>query len=158
MNKIIIKIILWTLVVSLMAFIFVMSAEPAVESSETSGRTLKIIFGIIYPGFRDLNGEQQQKIIEQNQHFIRKTAHFTLYTVMGILVSLAVAQHIKKFSLISYAIGTLYAVTDEIHQLYVPGRSGQISDVLLDSSGVLLGCIIIFILYRYVNRKKRDSF
>lgn len=154
MKKLVIKFILWTLVVSLMAFIFVMSSEPATDSSVTSGNTLRVLLNIFYPSFKEMDAVQQQKIIEANQHFIRKTAHFTLYTVMGILVSLAVAQHIKKFSLISYAIGTLYAVTDEIHQLYVPGRSGQLSDVLLDCAGVLLGCIIIFILYRYVNRKK----
>ena len=154
MKKLVIKFILWTHVVSLMAFIFVMSSEPATDSSVTSGNTLRVLLNIFYPSFKEMDAAQQQEIIEANQHFIRKTAHFSLYTVMGILVSLAVAQHIKKFSLISYAIGTLYAVTDEIHQLYVPGRSGQLSDVLLDCAGVLLGCIIIFILYRYVNRKK----
>ncbi len=154
MKKIIISIILWALVISLMGFIFSMSAEPAVESTETSGKTLRAIFNIIYRGFKDFDEAKQQYIIEQNQHFIRKTAHFSVYTLLGMLVSLAIAQHTNKFSLISYGTGTLYAISDEIHQLYVPGRSGQISDVLLDSAGVALGCILIFIIYKTVNRKK----
>ncbi|MBQ3182803.1 MAG: VanZ family protein [Clostridia bacterium] len=153
--KIIIKcILLWSLVASLMIFIFAMSAEPAAESTETSGRTLRAIFNVIYPGFKNFDEARQQEIIDQNQYFIRKTAHFSVYTLLGMLVSLAIAQHTNKFSLISYGTGTLYAISDEIHQLYVPGRSGQISDVLLDSAGVLLGCILIFIIYKTVNRKK----
>ncbi len=156
MKKIIISILLWTLVVGLMGFIFSMSAEPAVESTETSGNTLRAIFNAIYPGFKNFDEAKQSHIIEQNQYFIRKTAHFSLYAILGALISLAMAQHIKKFSLISYGIGTLYAVSDEIHQLYVPGRSGQFSDVLLDSAGVALGCIIIFILYKLIRKKRAN--
>lgn len=154
MKKIIVCVVLWALVLGLMGFIFSMSAEPAVVSSETSGNTLRAIFNVIFPGFKDFDEAMQQHIIDQNQYFIRKTAHFSVYTLLGILTSLAVAQHIKRFSLISYAIGTLYAVSDEIHQLYVPGRSGQISDVLLDSAGVALGCVLIFILYKLINKKR----
>lgn len=154
MKKVITCIILWSLVIGLMGFIFSMSAEPAAESSETSGNTLRAIFKVIFPGFKDFDEAMQQHIIDQNQYFIRKTAHFSVYTLLGILVSLAMSQHIKRFSLISYGIGTLYAVSDEIHQLYVPGRSGQISDVLLDSAGVALGCIILFILYRSITKKR----
>ncbi len=157
MKKIIICILLWSLVASLMIFIFAMSAEPAVESTETSGRTLRAIFNVIYPGFKNFDEARQQEIIDQNQYFIRKTAHFSVYTLLGILISLAMAQHIKKFSLISYGIGTIYAISDEIHQLYVPGRSGQISDVILDSAGVALGCIIIFILYKLIIKKRANS-
>lgn len=157
MKKLIICVILWALVISLMGFIFSMSAEPAVESTETSGNTLKAIFNIIYPGFKNFDEAKQQHIIEQNQYFIRKTAHFSVYTLLGILVSLAMAQHIKKFSLISYGIGTLYAISDEIHQLYVPGRSGQISDVILDSAGVALGCSIVFIIYKLIIKKRAKN-
>ncbi|MBR5515267.1 MAG: VanZ family protein [Clostridia bacterium] len=156
MKRIIIIILLWALVFSCMVLIFTMSSEPAVVSSETSGNTLRAILKIVYPGFRDLEESEQQPIIDKYQHFIRKTAHFTVYTLLGILVSLAMAQHTKSFLLPSYLIGTLYAVSDEIHQLYVPGRSGQISDVLLDSAGVLLGCLLIFILYKLIKKKRAN--
>ena len=104
-----------------------------------------------------MTDSEQQSIVDQNQHFIRKAAHFSVYTFLGILVSLAVSQHTNKFTLISYCIGTLYAVSDEIHQRYVPGRSGQISDVLLDSAGVALGCIIVFIIYKLIIKKRAKN-
>ncbi len=63
MKKIIICIILWSLVIGLMGFIFSMSAEPAVESTETSGNTLRAIFNIIFPGFKDLDEAKQEHII-----------------------------------------------------------------------------------------------
>ncbi len=153
MKRIIICIILWSLVVGWMGMIFSMSAEPAVQSSETSGNTLRAIFNIIYPGFKDFDDERQQEIIDQNQYFIRKAAHFSVYTLLGILICIAVAQHTHKFAFISYGIGTVYAISDEIHQLFVPGRSGQISDVLLDSAGVALGCILIFLFYKLIKKK-----
>ncbi len=157
MKKIIITILLWSLVAGLMGFIFSMSAQPATQSSETSGNTLRAILNVVYPGFKKLDEARQLEIIEQNQYFIRKTAHFSAYTLLGILVSLAMAQHIRRFSLISFIIATLYAISDEIHQLYVPGRSGQISDVLLDSAGVALGCVMIFILYKLINKERAKT-
>ncbi len=156
MKKILTCIILWILVASLMIFIFSMSAQPAVESSETSGNTIRAILKIIYPAFNNMNEAEQQNIVDQNQHFIRKTAHFSVYTLLGILVSLAMAQHIQRFSLISYGIGTLYAVSDEIHQLFVSGRSCQPSDILLDSAGVALGCLMVFILYKLITKKRAN--
>ncbi|MBR6513651.1 MAG: VanZ family protein [Clostridia bacterium] len=146
MKKIIICIILWCLVASVMCFIFSMSAEPATDSTQTSGNTLRAILKVVYPGFCDMDEAQQQEIIDQNQYFIRKTAHFSIYMLLGALISLAMAQHIKRFSLISFGIGALYAVSDEIHQYFVPGRSCQISDMLLDMSGVALGCLIIYFI------------
>ena len=153
MKKIIICILLWALVLGWVALIFSMSAEPAIESTETSGNTLRAILNVIYPGFKNLDETKQQDIIEQNQYFIRKTAHFSSYAFLGILISAAMAQHIAKFSLISYGIGTAYAISDEIHQLFVPGRSGQVTDVLLDSAGVALGCMLIYVIIKTVKRK-----
>ena len=50
---------------------------------------------------------------------------------------------IGKGILIPWAVATVYAATDEFHQLFVPGRSGQISDVLLDSAGVMAGLLVL---------------
>ena len=49
--------------------------------------------------------------------------------------------------LVSFIIGVVYASSDEIHQLFVPGREGAVRDVLIDSTGVITGiCIVIIIL------------
>ena len=51
------------------------------------------------------------------------------------------AAKIRRELLIPWGIAALYAVTDEFHQLFVPGRSGQFSDVVLDSAGALAGLL-----------------
>lgn len=153
-KKLIVKIILWLLVISWMAFIFSMSAQPAEESSETSGNTVRMILKLLCSDFEDMDAAQQQALVEQNQHLIRKSAHFCGYTLLGMLLSLAIMQHTKKFTPIAFAAGALYAASDELHQRFVPGRSGELKDVLLDSAGVALGCIIIYIIYRLIKRKK----
>ena len=53
----------------------------------------------------------------------------------------------------AFLAGTAYAVTDELHQLFVPGRAGMISDVLIDSLGVLFGCFLIYALFRIFRKK-----
>lgn len=152
-NKIIISILLWALVFAWMGVIFSMSAEPATESTETSGNTIRAIYRIIYPGFRDMTEAEQNVIIENSQNIVRKLAHFSIYTILGMLASIAVAYHSKKNLyrlLFPFVIGILYAVSDEIHQLFVPGRSGQISDVIIDSLGVILGCLSVYFIFKII--------
>lgn len=153
MKRIIISIILISMVIGWMALIFSMSAEPADVSTVTSGNTIRKIFNLVYPGFKDMDAAEQEEIIEASQHFVRKAAHFSIYVVLGALVGCAAYYIISKNKIcfpLSVLIGVLYAVSDEIHQLYVPGRSGEVRDVLIDSSGVLLGCFIVFLIYKRI--------
>ncbi len=64
----------------------------------------------------------------------RKLAHLTEYAILGLLSGRAVGRPWAAL-----AAGVLYAASDEWHQTLVPGRSGQVSDVLLDTVGVILG-------------------
>lgn len=100
---------------------------------------------------------KQQEIIDASQHFVRKAAHFSIYTVLGVLLSINSSYHFKNkwlCTLLPISLGLLYAVSDEIHQLYVPGRSGEIRDVLIDSAGVVLGCLIVMLIYKRIKQKK----
>ena len=60
---------------------------------------------------------------------------------------------------IPWLTATVYAATDEFHQLFIPGRSGQVSDVLLDSAGALAGVLILARGVRYVwmSKKRKES-
>lgn len=75
------------------------------------------------------------------QDFIlKKTAHFMEYGILAILFyrSFVNSEINKKKSLIySFILTVLYAVSDEIHQLYTPGRDARVRDVLIDSAGAL---------------------
>ena len=68
--------------------------------------------------------------------------------MLGILYSLsalsvAVVPKRRRLLCTAFPLGVLYAASDEFHQLFVPGRAGRVSDVLIDSSGVLLGIAIV---------------
>ena len=80
-----------------------------------------------------------------------KTAHFLLYFGFGVALyfaSMELKNYDIKYSLI---VGSLYGITDEIHQYFVPNRSFDIGDIIIDVIGVFLG--IIFIWYLYIRRK-----
>lgn len=85
---------------------------------------------------------------------LRKSAHFILYFILGTLCFNFINQfkvEKKKIIIISLLICVLYACSDEIHQLLIPGRSGEIRDVLIDSIGSILGILLI---YKFINRKR----
>jgi len=79
---------------------------------------------------------------------VRKIAHFTLYSILGILI-FNILRDSKKLTsrkqiLISLLFTALYATTDELHQLFISGRSGQLRDILIDSTGGLTGILLLF--------------
>ena len=104
------------------------------------------------PGYREWSTEEQIKFAETIDHPVRKAAHATEYTILGILLFMACRDsfemNLKASFRTAFSVGTVYAATDEFHQLFVSGRAGMISDVLLDSMGVLLGCLGIYALHR----------
>jgi len=68
---------------------------------------------------------------------LRKLAHATEYGILGALLGRATGR-----SQVAVAVGVLYAVSDEVHQLFVPGRRGAPLDVLVDAAGVTLGVLL----------------
>ncbi len=86
-------------------------------------------------------------------HFLtRKASHFLAYLVLGVLVYRCLPKPSLKNALLTLALVTLYAATDEYHQTFVIGRSGEARDILLDTSGAFLGVFLY-----YVFRKKRSK-
>ena len=54
--------------------------------------------------------------------------------------------NVKHIYFISFIICFLYASSDEFHQLFVPGRSGQVTDIFIDMIGVVLGLLLVFLI------------
>lgn len=85
---------------------------------------------------------------------VRKTAHTVAYMVLGSLAYLTLRQHNwrARTTVVSGVLLTVaYAVSDEFHQSFVAGRSGELRDVLIDSTAGLVGiCIIYFIYHKYL--------
>ena len=138
------KTIFAVLLVLWMGFIFSMSSENAEKSSNTSGQTIRVVLSAV-PGFEEQPEEVMVNIIEKLQFIVRKSAHFIGYMILGILASGLILQYenINKKYPLAFLICVIYAISDEIHQLFVPGRSGQVRDVLIDSAGSLLGIILV---------------
>ena len=138
------KSIFIVLLVLWMGFIFSMSCENAEESSNTSGQTIKVVLSTV-PEFEKQPEEVKVNIIEELQFIVRKSAHFIGYMILGILASCLILhyENINKKYPLAFLICVIYAISDEIHQLFVPGRAGQVRDVLIDSAGSLLGIILV---------------
>lgn len=122
-----------------MFLIFLMSSFDATESANQSNFIVNIITNI----FKIEN-------IEVLSFIIRKLAHFTEYLILGFLtINMLNKNDISKKYLISILICLIYATSDEIHQIFVPGRACQIRDVLIDSIGSITGVY----LYKLINTK-----
>ena len=68
------------------------------------------------------------------------------------ITSMWALSGIKKRYLFAACISVLFAISDEIHQLFVPGRAGSAVDVLIDSVGVGIGVLVYRILGPFLSK------
>ena len=116
-----------------MIFIFIMSHTNGNDSSNQSNFIAEIILKVINIDRDTLT------------FIIRKAAHMSEYAILLLLLYYALRLHTLSLSLL---VTFIYACSDEFHQLFIPGRSGQFKDVLIDTSGALIMLMIIFLWQR----------
>ena len=95
---------------------------------------------------QELDKNKQEEVLGKIEKVIRKLAHFSIYMVVGILMMLLMSTYkIKQLDRIAISLitGILYAGSDEIHQLFIPGRSAMITDVMIDTLGVFVGITLV---------------
>lgn len=138
-----IPVIIW------MIFIFYMSGKTGQESSGQSGKISLFITNLLEKVRQDPAQEMQnlQDILEL---VIRKAAHMTEYVILFLLsylatVKISMIQSRFYNRSIAVLISLLYACSDEMHQLLVPGRSGRMIDVGIDMAGVLIVLICMIL-------------
>jgi len=153
MNKKTFAVISWLAVFIWMYIIFRLSSQPAFESNDLS-------LGITDRIARFL-GNHINLDIDRLNHIVRKGAHYSAYLILAVLVYNAVGKSKVsgwKSALLVISICVIYAISDEFHQLFVEGRSGQASDVLIDSFGAVTGMAIFKLFqnlfYNLLHRKK----
>lgn len=132
-------IISWALVISWMAVIFTLSSQVAEQSNELSTGITQTVIEIIQKAtpFWEIGSEQLN-------HILRKGAHFMAYMILGALVMNALYKSFgigKRHIFWGFMICVVYAVSDEVHQAFVPGRGPALKDVLIDSAGAFTGII-----------------
>ena len=132
------------LVVAVAVIIFYLSAQNGEESSSTSGFFTKLVTA--------LAGRPVKESV------VRSLAHFCEFAGLGLLVAnlfFAIKDNLKPF--LSIILSSGYAITDEIHQIFVPGRACQLTDLAIDICGIVLGvvvfCVLIFIKCKAQNAK-----
>lgn len=154
------KVPLWIAVILWMALIFSFSMENAAESSESSGGFIRAVLETFDRDFLSMSDTEQDIAIESLSHFVRKTAHFCIFGMLGLLVTSAVSTHAltpKKTAVISLIVCALYAVSDEVHQYFVPGRACMIRDMLLDTCGSLCGVLFVSLLIHAVRKRRKRN-
>lgn len=137
-----------------MIFIFYMSNQPSTVSSSQSGGFINMLCNIPTIG---IVVENLMKI-GLAEFLIRKSAHMFLYFVLAILLYMAVKgiRNIRDY-LLAFILTVLYAGTDEFHQLFIPGRSGEFRDVLVDSIGGLIGLLLVFLISKVISKTKAHN-
>lgn len=153
------KKIIWTIFVVLwMGIIFWFSAKPAEESADMSRSTGQFLGRLIVKDYENWSPERQDAFAAKIDYGVRKSAHAAEYAFLGILLTgmyQAYGWKGKRWALLSLGTGVLYAASDEFHQLFVPGRSGQFSDVVLDSCGVLAGVLLAIGVKKLIDRWRK---
>lgn len=157
------KYLIWTIVFSVIAlainaYIIIHSCLDAVQSTEASDGVVEVteeVINTVAPG--TITPDNHESFVS----LVRKAfGHFGLFMVSGFFSSLAFYLAISPFNkqkyyqiiIIALAFGLLMGLITETIQLFVPGRSGEITDVLIDFSGYLLGFLIILLILSLIIR------
>ena len=150
----------WAAVLLWMVVIFLFSAQNGQRSGDTSGSVLRWILRLFYWGFDAYAIEKQTAILELWHLIVRKGAHFTEYAVLAMLVANALRQYALPQRLrwiLPVAVSAAYAVTDEIHQYFVPDRACRLLDVGIDTCGAIFGMFCFTVAAALRKREKRGT-
>mgnify|MGYP000354464228 FL=1 len=154
----IIRIVLFILILTTFITIFRFSSQDGQTSSSLSKEVTEKVTKRINK-IQNLEETERKNVLSRIEKIIRKIAHFSLYTIVGILLmSLACTYEFTEFKRggISFLIGLMYACLDELHQFFISERSAQITDVMIDSMGVLFGILLVMLIYKiYTSRKEK---
>ncbi len=153
-------LLFWSATLFWMICIFNMSAQNATQSTGTSGGLISRLAPLLHRDFSSLSPAAKEEFVESLQNSVRNIAHLIEYALLGGLLHLAVGCSFKgKYLPLSISCGTgiIYAVTDEIHQIFVPGRAFELKDLLIDWAGVATGIIVAIILICIIKAIKTSA-
>ena len=146
------RVFSWIAVILCMGLIFSLSHQTVIQSSELSTGITEVIVEKVEKVFPNVEFN-----IASFHHIVRKNAHFFIYLVLGFLVAYALGRiGVKGYRIIglSLLVCVIYAISDEVHQLFVSGRGAQVKDVLIDSAGANVGVSWYWVIYRIMKSRK----
>lgn len=128
------------------------------QDGEKSGGLSRKVTTIIVEKMLSTSEDVKIETIRKLEPIIRKLAHFSIYTITGILLtSLASTYKIRRIEKIYFSmlIGMLYAITDEIHQAFIPDRAAKLTDVVIDTMGVGVGITVVLTILKQFNKNRK---
>lgn len=138
-----------------MGVIFSFSAKTAVESSQSSNAIVEVLMDEHLLGSVVKNPEKTRETLS---FLVRKAAHMTEFGVLSALALYWLTSFslpYKKRCFLAALISACYAASDEFHQRFVPGRSGELRDVMIDTAGAVLGILFLSLIRYLILRKTR---
>lgn len=149
-----------------MCIIFAFSAQTKEESGAVSQSfTYQLVSNTRTFFNLDLSDARVKEIADAIEGFVRKAAHMTEFGILSVLIFIWIGQwemSLLRHGLTASGAAAVYAASDEIHQLFVPGRAGRFSDVCIDSAGAVLGVVVFVVIVKLVTtirslKKKREE-
>ncbi len=151
MNKVkILRVILIILIILWTCLIFLFSSQ---DGGESSGFSRKFVEFFI----------KDSQLVDKIEPYVRKLAHFSEYGLGGVLFISLFSTYKwtdRRKITTSILLGVWYAIMDEIHQLMVPGRSGALKDVYIDSLGIttgVIGMLIVIKIFEIIKNKRENK-
>ncbi len=147
------------LIVLLLCTFYIIFGFSSQDGEESEGISKKITDFILEKSskYNRLEQTKKEEVNERTERIIRKIAHFSIYTLVGLLLMalLSTYENVKRKNqiYISAILGILYAISDEIHQSFTPERGPRITDVFIDSLGVFFGMVVILLIIEIINMK-----
>ncbi|MGN1480921.1 VanZ family protein [Porcipelethomonas sp.] len=132
-----------------MGIIFYFSSQDCGQTNMLSHKFTEKIAATVFSGFSAMDENMKTAVTAELNLFIRKLAHFSLYFLMSMVIYVFFSFWKRKYLMsgfFSVLICFIYASLDEYHQSFVPGRTPLVKDVVIDTSGALLGSIFCFMI------------
>ena len=150
------RLLLWVLLLLNMAVIFAFSARTGKQSTAASDAVLakpKAVYETIHP---EKAGDK--KVYWWFQFIVRKGAHVAEFAALCVWATGLLLCYGVRFAYpLGGAFTALYAASDEVHQLFVPGRDGKVTDWLFDCLGALIGLLVVCLIARIVRKRTEGS-
>ena len=128
------KIVSYVLLIIWLIIIFYLSDQSGLVSGENSSGIIECFFELF---------ALDNSLIEIIHEPLREIMHIIEYLILGFLmVNVLKNYKLKSYLTISIMLCFIYSVTDEIHQAFVPSRTFQCFDILMDFSGIVVGSLI----------------
>ena len=135
--------------------IFYFSSQDGETSSQTSTGLAVFVMRLLVPGFDGMSYAEKKVFFNRLTYFVRKAAHFTEFAMLGASLRLLFhALRLRWPVVLAWIVGSLYACSDELHQMFVDGRGAMWQDVAIDSAGVLTA-VLLTTLWLWLRKKKK---